>query len=58
MSKNNNLKEAAKNLYRTLRLIKNKKYKSIAVEKIPNNGFGEVINDRLKELHILNEIFS
>ena len=48
LSKNNNLKEAAKNLYRTLRLIKNKKYKSIAVEKIPNNGFGEVINDRLK----------
>ena len=48
LSKNNNLKEAAKNLYKTLRLIKKKKYKSIAVEKIPNVGFGEVINDRLK----------
>ena len=48
LSKNNNLKEAAKNLYKTLRLIKKKKYNSIAVEKIPNVGFGEVINDRLK----------
>tara|TARA_B100000035_G_C20844701_1_gene484637 strand:- start:527 stop:772 length:246 start_codon:yes stop_codon:yes gene_type:complete len=48
LSKNNNLKEAAKNLYKTLRLIKKKKFRSIAVEKIPNLGFGEVINDRLK----------
>ena len=48
LSKNNNLKEAAKNLYKTLRIIKKRNYKSIAVEKIPNKGFGEVINDRLK----------
>ncbi len=48
LSKNKNLKEAAKNLYKTLRIIKKKKFKSIAVEKIPNKGFGEVINDRLK----------
>ena len=48
LSKNNNLKEAARNLYKTLRLIKKKKFRSIAVEKIPNKGFGEVINDRLK----------
>ena len=48
ISKNNNLKEAAKNLYKTLRYVRNKKFKSIAVEKIPNLGFGEVINDRLK----------
>ena len=48
LSKNNNLKEAAKNLYKTLRTIKKRKFKSIAVEKIPNKGFGEVINDRLK----------
>jgi len=47
LSKNNNLKEAAKNLYKTLRKIKNKNFKSIAVEKIPNIGFGEAINDRL-----------
>ena len=48
LSKNKNLKEAAKNLYKTLRIIKNKKFKRIAVERIPNIGFGEVINDRLK----------
>ena len=48
LSKNKNLKQAAKNLYKILREIKNKKYKSIVVEKIPNIGFGEVINDRLR----------
>ena len=47
LSKNSNLKEAAKNLYKTLRMIKKKKFKSIAVEKISNIGFGEAINDRL-----------
>ena len=48
LSKTKNLKEAAKNLYKILRKIKNDNYKSIAVEKIPNIGFGEAINDRLK----------
>ena len=47
LSKNKNLREAAKNLYKTLRIIKNKNFKSIAVEKIPNKGLGETINDRL-----------
>ena len=47
LTKNNNLKEAAKNLYKTLRIIKKNKFKNIAVEKIPNTGFGEAINDRL-----------
>jgi len=47
LSKNKNLKYAAKNLYKTLRMIKKKKFKSIAIEKIPNKGFGEAINDRL-----------
>jgi L-threonylcarbamoyladenylate synthase len=47
LSKNKNLKNAAKNLYKTLRMIKKKKFKSIAVEKIPNKSFGEAINDRL-----------
>ena len=47
LSKSKNLKEAAKNLYKTLRMIKNKNFKSIAVEKIPNKSFGEAINDRL-----------
>jgi L-threonylcarbamoyladenylate synthase len=48
LSKKNNLNEAAKNLYFCLRKIKNKNYKSIAVEKIPNIGLGKAINDRLK----------
>ena len=48
LSKTKNLKQAAKNLYKILRMIKNKNYKSIVVEKIPNIGFGEVINERLK----------
>ena len=47
LSHSNNLKEAGKNLYKTLRLIKNQKYKSIAIEKIPNKGLGQTINDRL-----------
>ena len=54
LSKNGNLKEAAKNLYSTLRKIKKDKYKSIAVDKIPNSGLGKTINDRLKELQNFN----
>lgn len=47
LSKRGNLNEAAKNLYSTLRKIKKDKYKSIAVAKIPNQGLGKAINDRL-----------
>ena len=47
LSKKGDLKEAAKNLYTTLRKIKKNKHKSIAVGKIPNKGFGKTINDRL-----------
>ena len=52
LSKKKDLKEAAKNLYKVLRNIKNKDYKSIAVEKIPNYGFGEAINERLKRASV------
>ena len=48
LSKNRNLKQVAKNLYSLLRKVKNKGYKMIAVEKIPNFGIGKTINDRLK----------
>ena len=48
LTNKNNLDEAAKNLYSCLRNIKNKGYKSIAVEKIPNKGLGKAINDRLR----------
>ena len=47
LSKKKNLKEAAKKLYETLRMIKKDNFKSIAVEKIPNIGIVEEINDRL-----------
>ncbi len=47
LSKKGDLKEAAKNLYSTLRKIKKDKYKSIAICKIPNIGIGKTINDRL-----------
>ena len=47
LSKKGNLKEAVKNLYTILRKIKKDNYKSIAVGKIPNKGFGKTINDRL-----------
>ena len=47
LSKKNNIKEVAKNLYNCLRKIKRDGYKSIAVIKIPNKGLGKTINDRL-----------
>ena len=47
LSKKGDLKEAAKNLYSTLRKIRKNKYKSIAVKKISNKGLGKTINDRL-----------
>ncbi len=48
LSKKSDLKEAASNLYKTLRKIKNKGFKKINVVKIPNQGVGLAINDRLK----------
>ena len=47
LSYKSNLNEAAKNLYKTLRLIKNKNYKMIYVSSIPKIGIGLAINDRL-----------
>ena len=47
LTKKNDLKQAAKNLYTLLRKIKKNGYKMIAVEKIPNIGIGKTINDRL-----------
>ena len=48
LSKNGKKNEIAKNFYSTLRRIKNKGYKSIAVENINNKGIGLTLNDRLK----------
>ena len=47
LSKKGNLREAAKNLYSTLRKIKKSRFNLIAVQKIPNTGMGMTINDRL-----------
>ena len=47
LSKKGDLREAAANLYKTMRKIKKKGYKKIFVSKIPNIGPGIAINDRL-----------
>jgi len=49
LSKNANLKEAANNLYKIMRKLKKRNFKSISVTKIPNIGIGVAINDRLKK---------
>ena len=49
LSKSGNMREAAKNLFSILRLIKKKGYSSIAVGRISNQGLGLAINDRLKK---------
>jgi len=48
LSKKSDLKEAASNLYKTLRKIKKLKFKKIHIVRIPNKGPGIAINDRLK----------
>ena len=49
LSKKSNLKEAANNLYKIMRIIKKSKFKSISICRIPNSGLGVAINDRLKK---------
>ena len=48
LSRKSNLNEAAKNLYKFFRSIKEKGYKKIYVAKIPNKGIGYALNDRLR----------
>ena len=48
LSRNQNLNEAASNLYKIFRLIKIKGYKKIQISKIPNIGSGIAINDRIQ----------
>tara|TARA_E500000178_G_scaffold158108_1_gene157861 strand:+ start:2331 stop:3290 length:960 start_codon:yes stop_codon:yes gene_type:complete len=48
LSRKIDLNEAASNLYKIFRFIKNKGYKKIQIEKIPNIGSGIAINDRIK----------
>ena len=49
LSKSGNLEEAARRLYKTLRKIKNLRFKKINVSKIPNSKIGIAINDRLRK---------
>ena len=49
LSPRGNLKEAGKNLYKILRKVKNLNFKKINVVKIPNQGIGIAINDRLRK---------
>ena len=49
LSKKGSLKEVANNLYKTMREIKKRNFKSIAVVKIPNTEIGYAINDRLRK---------
>ena len=49
LSKSGDMKEAARNLYKTLRKIKNLGFKKINVVKIPNNKIGIAINDGLRK---------
>ncbi len=48
LSQKGNLKEAAANLYKTMKKIKKEGYKKIFISKIPNKGPGVAINDRIK----------
>jgi len=48
LSKNSNLREAAKNLYKIFRKIKKLKYKKIYIVKVPNKGIGIALNDRIE----------
>ena len=49
LSYKGDLKEAGKNLYKTMRKIKNLNFKKIRVVKIPNRDIGIAINDRLRK---------
>ena len=48
LSKSSNFNEAASNLYKTFRLIKKQGFKKIQIAKIPLEGAGIAINDRIK----------
>ena len=49
LSQKGNLNEAANNLYKTMRKIKNKNFKSMSICKIPDIDIGKAINERLKK---------
>ncbi len=48
LSESGDLKEAAKNLFSYMRQLDNAKLDIILAEKVPDNGLGRAINDRLR----------
>lgn len=55
LSNTRNLNEAAQNLYNALHLLDNKNLKVIIAEKLPNEGIGKAINDRLSRASYTKE---
>jgi L-threonylcarbamoyladenylate synthase len=52
LSENGDLNEAAANLFAMLRELDKPRFRSIAVMRIPENGLGAAINDRLKRASV------
>lgn len=48
LSKNNDLDEAASNIFAAMRILDTKRLTKILTEPMPNKGLGQAINDRLK----------
>jgi L-threonylcarbamoyladenylate synthase len=55
LSENENLAEAAVNLFKTLRILDQKKYDLIIAEIFPNEGLGTAINDRLDRAQFIHK---
>ena len=56
LSLNNDLQEAGKKLYSTLRFMDNQDLDLIVIERMPDNGLGKTINDRLEKAVARSEI--
>ena len=56
LSLNNDLQEAGKKLYSTLRFMDNQDLDLIVIERMPDNGLGKTINDRLEKAVDRSEI--
>ena len=52
LSKDGDLREAAKNLFSALRKLDDMNIELIIAEKAPNHGLGLAINDRLKRASV------
>lgn len=55
LSQNGDIKEAAKNLFASMRALDNMDVSVILSEFLPEHGLGRAINDRLKRAAVLND---